>query len=332
MLLRDGLEDDLPAMIALAIARCPHFEPWTISGLFSGAVEPDTVAVAYDEERLAGFGLSLHFRGSPDHQRSVLVMVDRQDAGAGLGHDLHERCLAAHPDSVTDVRTRVFDGDEVAMAVARHWGYESVQLSITSRVELDDPAAPVPPHGVTLEAIDELRVDDQEALDSLVAVSQTNPETANNHLVTPDEMRHWVFPDERPVFSLARVDGRPAAFCVGIVARDGDEGGLGFTGVDPQFRGRGLGRLVKEHVHHRAAGLGDPGALDRQRTAQPRDPAPQRGAGLRSRLRRPPDAPHPLIPLNRAVLAPFGPASPSRPRGRRAARRRATSGRRATRR
>ncbi len=256
MLVRDGVEDDLRAMIALAVERCPHFEPWTISGLFSGAVERDTVAVAHDEDRLAGFGLSVHFRGSPDHQRSVLVMVDDRDAGAGLGHDLHERCLASHPDSVTDVRTRVFDGDEVAMAVARHWGYESVQLSITSRVELGVVPAPVPPDGVTLEAIDELRVGDQEALDTLVAVSQTNPETANNHLLTPDEMRHWVFPDERPVISLARVDGRPAAFCLGIVAREGDEGGVGFTGVDPRFRGRGLGRLVKEHVHHRAAGLG----------------------------------------------------------------------------
>ena len=104
--MRDGQEDDLPAMIALALARCPHFEPWTISGMFSGAVEPDTVPVAHDEDRLAGFAVSMHFRGSPDRQRSVIVMVDDRYAGTGLGHDLHARCLAAHPDRVTDVRTQ----------------------------------------------------------------------------------------------------------------------------------------------------------------------------------------------------------------------------------
>jgi RimJ/RimL family protein N-acetyltransferase len=33
-------------------------------------------------------------------------------------------------------------------------------------------------------------------------------------------------------------------------------GGVGYTGVDPAFRGRGLARLAKEHLHHRAALLG----------------------------------------------------------------------------
>jgi len=243
-------------MVDLAVQRCPHFEPWILSGIFGGAVELDAVPVAHVGERLVGFAVSMHFIGSPDHQRSVQVFVSDDHAGAGVGHELHERCLAAHPVAVTDVRTRVFDGDRTAMAVARHWGYEPVQLSITSRVELDEVPAPVPPHDVTLEAIDDMRVEDQEALDALVSVSQTNPETVNSHRLTREEMQHWVFPGERALVSLARVDGHPAAFCVAIVAEDGEEGGVGFTGVDPRFRGRALGRLVKEHAHHRAAGLG----------------------------------------------------------------------------
>jgi GNAT superfamily N-acetyltransferase len=253
---RDGGEDDVPAMIDLALRRCPHFEPWTLSGVFSGALDLDTAPVAYDGDRLAGFATSAHYRGSPDHQRSVHVFVDEAYAGRGLGHDLHARCLAAHSDAVTDVRTRVYDGDETAMAVARHWGYESVQLSITSRVELEATLEPEPPPGVTLEAADGLTVDDQDALDELIAASQTNPETVNNHRLTRGEMLHWVFPGERAVVSLARVDGQPAAFCFGIVSETAAEGGVGFTGVDPRFRGRGLGRLVKQHVHHRAAELG----------------------------------------------------------------------------
>ena len=31
---------------------------------------------------------------------------------------------------------------------------------------------------------------------------------------------------------------------------------VGYTGVDPAFRGRGLGRLAKQHLHHQAAALG----------------------------------------------------------------------------
>ena len=256
MHVRDGGEDDVPAMIELALRRCPHFEPWTLSGVFSGALELDTAPVAYDGDRLAGFAVSVHFVGSPEHQRSVLVFVDDADAGRGLGHELHALCLAAHPDGVTDLRTRVYDGDDTAMAVARHWGYESVQLSITSRVELSGVTRPDAPAGVTLEAVDDLTVDDQEAFDELVAVSQTNPEAVNSHRMTREEMQHWVFPGERAVVSLARVDGQPAAFCLGIVSETAPEGGLGFTGVDPRFRGRGLGRIVKQHVHHRAAELG----------------------------------------------------------------------------
>jgi GNAT superfamily N-acetyltransferase len=173
-----------------------------------------------------------------------------------LGHELHGLCLAAHHDGVTDLRTRVYDGDDTAMAVARHWGYEPVQLSITSRVELSGVTAPDAPAGVTLEAVDDLTVDDQDVFDELVAVCQTNPEAVNSHLMTREEMQHWVFPGERAVVSLARVDGHPAAFCLGIVSETAPEGGVGFTGVDPRFRGRGLGRLVKQHVHHRAAELG----------------------------------------------------------------------------
>ena len=58
---------------------------------------------------------------------------------------------------------------------------------------------------------------------------------------------------------------------------------VGYTGVDPRFRGRGLGRLVKEHVHHRAHELGHPAADDRQRGAQRRHPAAERGDGFTSR-------------------------------------------------
>jgi GNAT superfamily N-acetyltransferase len=253
---RDGGEHDVPAMIELALRRCPHFEPWILSGVFSGALDLDTAPVAYDGDRLVGFATSAHYKGSPDHQRSVLVLVDAAYAGRGLGHDLHDRCLDAHTDVVTDVRTRVFDGDEIAMAVALHWGYEPVQLSITSRVELEGVTEPDVPEGVTLEAVDDMTVDDQGALDELVAVSQTNPEAVNSHRMTREEMQHWIFPGERPVVSLARVDGEPAAFCLGIMSKTAPEGGLGFTGVDPRFRGRGLGRLVKQHVHRRAAELG----------------------------------------------------------------------------
>ena len=119
------------------------------------------------------------------------------------------------------------------LAIAKHWGFEVSQRSITSRVELVDVAAPVPPDGVTLDAADDLAFPDDDAVEAMFAASQTNPEARNNHLMTLAEIRKYVFPGERGIVCLARVDGVPAALCFAIAGDGGDDGGVAYTGVDP---------------------------------------------------------------------------------------------------
>lgn len=252
MRIRDGEPGDKPAVLALTLARCPHTEPWVVEAVFTDGDHVDVLAVATEGERLLGYSYAMHIPGVPDHQRSSYVLVGDEDSGRGLGSRLWETLRHGLPEHVTDLRTRVFRGDDVAMGVARHWGFEPVQLSITSRLVLADVAPADPPAGVTLDVADDLTFADEDAVEAMFAASQTNPEATNSHRMTLPGIRRYVIPGERGIATVARVDGVPAAICFAIVADGGDDGGVAYTGVDPQFRGRGLGRLVKQDVHHRA--------------------------------------------------------------------------------
>ena len=250
--IREAAGADRSAVTALALERCPHTEPWMIEFLFTDSLAFDAFAVAIDGEEVVGLGYSGNIPGTPLPQRSVYVAVAATHEGAGLGGRLYRHCRAAQGESVTDLRSRVFDDDPRSLAIGNHWGFEVSQRSITSRVELLDVAAPVPPERITLEAADDLAFPDDGAVDAMFVASQTNPEARNNHLMTLAEIRKYVFPGERGIACLARVDGVPAALCFAIAGDGGVEGSVAYTGVDPAFRGRGLGRLVKQHVHHRA--------------------------------------------------------------------------------
>jgi len=250
--IREASAADLSDVTALALKRCPDTEPWMIDVLVTGSLAFDAFVVAVDGDVVVGFGYSGSIPGTPAPQRSTYVAVAATHDGAGLGSRIYRHSRAAHDESVTDLRSRVFDDDPRSLAIAKHWGFEVSQRSITSRVELVDVAARVPPDGVTLDAADDLAFPDDDAVEAMFAASQTNPEARNNHLMTLAEIRKYVFPGERGIVCLARVDGVPAALCFAIAGDGGDDGSVAYTGVDPTFRGRGLGRLVKQHVHHRA--------------------------------------------------------------------------------
>jgi GNAT superfamily N-acetyltransferase len=254
--IREAGAADRHAVMALAHERCPHTEPWLVDGLFSGHLVLDGFHVATDADTLAGFAFCGSVPGVPPHLRQVLVEVASEHEDAGLGRELYAGVRAAVPSVATDLRTRVFDDDDRALAVAQHWGFEIAQRSITSRLDLVDPQAPTPPDDVSVEAVDDLVFPDEEAVEAMFAVSQTNPEATNSHLMTLPEIRGYAFPGESPLASLARVGGVPAAICYLLVGPDGEEASVVYTGVDPQFRGRGLGRTVKEDVHVRAHSSG----------------------------------------------------------------------------
>ena len=255
---RGATRDDVPALIELTTRRTPNYERWWVSTVFEGNVEIHAAPMLLEAGVLVGYGTATHRSGAPEHQRTVQVFVDRAASGRGLGSDLCARCLAALPDTTTEVWTKVHDDDPESLAVARHWGFEVMQRSISSRVDLAGATSPQPPQGVTLEDCDRLEFDgaDAEAFDAMLTASQTNPEAENSHVLTREEMQHWTDPGETPVAALARVDGRPAALAFAIVLRETGERGVADTGVDPAYPGRGLGRLVKGQLHARAAELG----------------------------------------------------------------------------
>ena len=76
--------------------------------------------------------------------------------------------------------------------------------------------------------------------------------------MTLAEIRKYVFPGERGIACLARVDGvsPPRSASAICRRRRGPRGRAPSRAWTRRFRGRGLGRLVKEHVHHRAHELG----------------------------------------------------------------------------
>ena len=255
--IRDGEPGDKPAVQALTLARCPHTESWVVDSLFTGGGDHvDVLSLAMEGDRLLGYTFAMRIPGVPAHRRTTHVLVADEEAGRGIGRQLYARLRDGLPPSVTEIGTRVYSDDDLSLAVAEHWGFETVQVSITSRLTLVEPPAVEPPAGVTIEAADDLRFADLDAVEAMFAASQTNPEATNSHLMTIPDVRQYVLPGEYGIATLARVDGVPAALCFAIAEDDGDDAGVVYTGVDPRFRGHGLGRLVKQDVHRRAYASG----------------------------------------------------------------------------
>jgi GNAT superfamily N-acetyltransferase len=257
--IRAAVAEDRDALEALTNARCPHNEPWvldTVVGGLTGAMTLDAFVVAVEDARPVGWAFTGNIPGTPVGHRSVYVVVALGHEGRGVGRALFSRVLASVPAGSDQLRSRVFDDDERGLAVAEHWGFEVTQRSIASTLLLEAGSGPEPPEGVVLEPSDDLVFTDEDAVEAMFAASQTNPEATTSHVMTLGEIREYVFPGERPLGCLARVGGVPAALTFVIVAPDGKTGNVVYTGVDPRFRGRGLGKLVKHEVQHRARSWG----------------------------------------------------------------------------
>ncbi|NUR05654.1 MAG: hypothetical protein HOQ45_01430, partial [Nocardioidaceae bacterium] len=193
-------------------------------------------------------------QGMPAGYRVARVYVDRSAEGRGVGGALAARLRDAVDAEATKVRNRMFDDDPRSLAIARHWGLEVEQHSLTSSMPIADTARPDPPAGVSLEDCPTLSFPDAGAVEAMLLASQTNPEAMRGLRFTLEGLRTFVSPTDTPVGVLARVSGRPAALSFG--ARRDEVLHFSYTGVGPTHRGRGLARLVKQHAHWRAATLG----------------------------------------------------------------------------
>ena len=241
--------DHESAMRTLACERCPALEPAALADLF----EPRTIELygafgCFVGDTLVGWSALTHRIGMPDSWRGVRVFVRRDHEARGIGSMLFTAATACLDAEAGRLTSAVFDDEERALAVARHWGLEVLEHSITSRLDLSETGPPpIPPPDVTVEECGDLVFDDEAAVVACLTASQTNPEAAAGLMIDLALLRGWVGSDEVAIGSLVRVDGRPVAISHGSVS--GQSLHLTYTGVDPAFRGRGLAALAKGHAH-----------------------------------------------------------------------------------
>lgn len=242
-----------PGLVELATERCPALGVADLEFVLDrNLIDDDELVVARQDGSMIGWALRCRRLVMPPQWRSVRVFVRREWEGRGVGGALHA-ALATDEDA-EQWRAVVFDDDDRALAVALSWGYQVVQHSITSRVDLGSAAAPPLPDDVSIEPSANLEFADADRVEAMLDVSQTNPERGHGLEMTLGFLRGMVGEGASGLHALLRVDGRPAAITSGSIT--GDQAHLTYTGVDPAYRGRGLAQLLKQSVHAQAASAG----------------------------------------------------------------------------
>lgn len=216
---------------------------------------PDLVTLAAVEgEELLGWGWMATGTHNPPGWTSLWVTVRAEHEGRGTGAAIHRALLERRPADAVQLRSTVRDAEPRSLDVAKRWGFEVEELSITSQLDLHDLEEPSPAPGVSLEPCPELHFEDQDAVEAMVLASQTNPEALAGNVLGCDQLRSTIQGADAAIAVLARLDGVPAGIVTGVVV----EGFLfvGYTGVDPRFRGRGLAKQLKQRAHLDAAAAG----------------------------------------------------------------------------
>jgi len=250
------LPKNASAIVDFVVARTPaHDRAILRSDLNEGTARSLRAYHVYQHGgALAGVSFARTASNLPEGAAFVMVSTHADLAGRGLGSGLFSAMLADLVGDVNRLVTCVFADDQASLGVARHWGFQDVQLSITSSVVLTGTATPGPIVGVTFEACDDLAFDDSETVDAMLLETQTNPEFELGLTLRLASLRETPALGQRPVAVLTRVEGRPAA--ISFAVADGDQMHVVYTGVDPGLRGRGLGLLTKQVLHSHARDLG----------------------------------------------------------------------------
>ena len=250
------LPKDASAFVDFMVARTPELDRAILrSDLNEGTARSLRAYLVYHHGgALAGVSFARTASNLPEGAAFAMVSTHADLGGRGLGSGLFSAMLADLEDDVNRLVTCVLADDQVSLAVARHWGFQEVQLSITTSVHLTGTAAPEPIADVTIEVCDGLAFEDDEAVDAMLLATQTNPEFELGLTLRLASLRETPAPGQRPVAVLTRFEGRPAA--ISFAVADVDQMHVVYTGVDPGLRGRGLGLLTKQVLHTHARDLG----------------------------------------------------------------------------
>ena len=196
---------------------------------------------------MLGVGFTAHPKFAPEGRSLVRVIVAREHEGRGVGRTLRAALLERLPAGTTTLISGSYDDDPRALEVARHWGFEILEHSIESALDLTNLPEPEPPAGVTVHDVSGLAFDDPDDVERMLLASQTNPEAAQGWVFDLEKLAAVRSDNEVPIGVMARVDGVPAAITFGGVADATLM--IAYSGVDPAFRGRGLMALVKQQAH-----------------------------------------------------------------------------------
>jgi len=250
--LRDWRDNDVDWWVGLRYSWYPVMGHDHLRRMASGSVRPWLHrAVAIERGRRLGFvGVMSSPGDSPD---STLVLVEPNARGRGVGHALVSQVLDSY--GAGPLASVMPDHDQTALAIAQHWGFEPRSHSIESSLDLTVGAPPPDPHhDVEIRILADRDLDAAGLdVDPLLLASSTHPEATELGWLM---LRHdfaAMFPNL--LWVVAEVCGVPAALTCAD-PQDGEDWCVCYTGVDPAFRGMGLARLVKEHLHWWAASQG----------------------------------------------------------------------------
>jgi GNAT superfamily N-acetyltransferase len=251
------LPKDTSEIVDFVVARIPEQDRTILRSDLDGESARSLRAyVSYQRrDMLAGVSLVRTASNLPDGAAYVMVCTRADLGGRGLGSALFAAVLSDLGEHVTRLVTCVLEDDHRSMSVARHWGFQEMQSSVTTSVDLFGARVPDPIAGVTFEECADLVFDDEEAVGTMLLASQTNPEFDLGLVLELSSLRETPAPGQRPIAVLTRVGGRPAALSFAVA--DGDQMHVVYTGVDPGSRGRRLALFTKQalHAHAREQGI-----------------------------------------------------------------------------
>jgi GNAT superfamily N-acetyltransferase len=238
-------DDDLEAWRSVRIAVVPYERTGSVEELRRAATPERLMLLAYRDGKLAGSGLA----GRGDTGSGFAIpRVLPEHRRRGIGTRLL-RSLAEHVESLGFPDLGVGADDDVALAFARHFGFEEVGREVEQvRVVTGNEPWPHVPDGieiVTLAARPELGARTYHELALQAFEDVPTPRLVQVSL--EDWERRWIGWPEGSFAALA--DGELVG-CAGLI-RDPDRPDRAentLTAVRRDRRGRGLARTLKESV------------------------------------------------------------------------------------
>ncbi|WP_187976084.1 GNAT family N-acetyltransferase [Mycetocola sp. JXN-3] len=262
--IRELIDTDLDAAIALlSLASASDNRDRLRERLAQNSPAPVRIALVAEADGVMIAAAKITSENATPGAASALVVVDPAHRFRGIGTALYRRLmsdLATHPAGATITLTSALRDDAApGRGFAEARGFELVRHNLGWSLELEGRAAELlaEAESITTANAATVRVasiDTEYPLIAAVmarcAIGLPGP-IAGQPVDTTGFEHHFA---RTAVYLVASVDGAPAG--LGVIHPVGEEGEwyTDFTGVDPDYRQRGIARLLKAAELAEAAG------------------------------------------------------------------------------